>query len=162
MPGPVNLSLVTNQAIGTGPTSVGSLMQGPGYRVFANVAALPDKGRFVGEVVTVKNDGDGKDALYSWRLDQQWSKIADPDNVVLTITYPTMHDLSAQADGVETSFTLPASAVAGTLLVTVCGLILAPGTAGNGKDYEHPDSTTVDFHQAPPSGVNVLAYYVEA
>jgi len=122
---------------------------------------LPAFGRYEGERVTVLDDGDGREAEYSWRSSSGWTKIADPDNVSVEITYPLVYDLSSEVDGIKTIFNLDSIPIPQTLIVYVCGLAMREASALLGGDFSRTGSV-LTFYSPPPANVNMLASFVSA
>lgn len=137
--------------LGTSPSSTSSL------RRFDTPDDLPASGRFIGEVVQIADDGDGKPALYQWNSGG-WVKSADPDTTTVEVVFPTLRNLSSQADGSTTVFDIGAIPRTNSLLLIVGGIVLTPGSEEAGGDYTLA-TRYVTFHTAPIVGANVLAYY---
>lgn len=137
--------------LGTSPSSASSL------RRFDTPDDLPASGRFIGEVVQIADDGDGKPALYQWNS-SGWVKSADPDTTAVEVVFPTLHNLSSQADGSNTIFDIGAIPRTNSLLIFVGGIALTLGSEEAGGDYTLA-TRYVTFHTAPIVGANVLAYY---
>lgn len=137
--------------LGTTPSSTGTL------RRFNTPGDLPASGRFVGELVQIADDGDGKPAIYQWNTGG-WVKTADPDSTAVEVVFPTLHNLSLQADGSNLVFDVGSIPRTDSLLVFVGGIALTPGTEEAGGDYTLA-TRYITFYTAPISGANVLAYY---
>jgi len=117
--------------LGTTTSSTGTL------RKFNTPADLPATGRFVGELVQIADDG---------------------DTTAVEVVFPTLRNLSSQADGTNLLFDIGAIPRTNSLLLFVGGIALTPGSEAAGGDYTLA-TRYVTFHTAPIVGANVLAYY---